>query len=120
MIVGSFSANCTGTTRKVIEDGIPAILLKTEEILSIATDGANRKWLGTKNGIFVLSPSGDTLITKYDIKNSPLLDNTVRYLAFNGVSGEIWISSNNGIQSFRTTTTTGGKTHGEVNVFLIL
>ena len=112
-----FSANCTGTTRKVIEDGIPAILLKTEEILSIATDGANRKWLGTKNGIFVLSPSGDTLITKYDIKNSPLLDNTVRYLAFNGVSGEIWISSNNGIQSFRTTTTTGGKTHGEVIVF---
>jgi hypothetical protein len=112
-----FSSNCTGSTRKVIEDGIPAILLKTEEILSIVTDGANRKWLGTKNGIFVLSPAGDTLITKYDTKNSPLLDNTIRYLAFNGISGEMWISSNKGIQSFRTTTTSGGKTHGEVQVF---
>jgi hypothetical protein len=112
-----FNNNCTGATRKVIEDGIPAILLKTEEILSIVADGANRKWLGTRNGIFVLSPSGDTLITKYDTKNSPLLDNVVRYMAFNGETGEMWISSNNGIQSLRTTTTTGGRVHGDVYVF---
>jgi hypothetical protein len=112
-----FNNNCTGATRKVIEDGIPAILLKTEEILSIVADGANRKWLGTRNGIFVLSPSGDTLITKYDTKNSPLLDNVVRYMAFNGETGEMWISSNNGIQSLRTTTTTGGRVHSDVYVF---
>jgi ligand-binding sensor domain-containing protein len=112
-----FNNNCTGATRKVIEDGIPAILLKTEEILSIAADGANRKWLGTRNGIFVLSPSGDTLITKYDSRNSPLLDNVVRYLSFNGESGEMWISTNNGLQSFRTTTTFGGKVHKDVYVF---
>ena len=112
-----FSDNCTGATRKVIEDGIPAILLKTEEILSIAADGANRKWLGTRNGIFVLSPSGDTLITKFDTKNSPLLDNVVRYLSYNGESGEMWISSNNGLQSYRTTTTSGGKLHDDVYIF---
>ncbi|MBK8622013.1 MAG: hypothetical protein IPN79_09670 [Saprospiraceae bacterium] len=112
-----FNNNCTGATRKVIEDGIPAILLKTEEILSIVADGANRKWLGTRNGIFVLSPSGDTLITKYDTQNSPLLDNVVRYMAFNGESGEMWISSNNGIQSLRTTTTAGGRVHSDVYVF---
>lgn len=112
-----FDVSCTGSTRKVIEDGIPAILLKAEEILSIAADGANRKWLGTRNGIFVLSPAGDTLITKYDTKNSPLLDNVVRYLAFNGESGEMWISTNNGMQSLRTTSTFGGRTHENVNVF---
>lgn len=112
-----FSSSCTGTTRKVIEDGIPAILLKTEDILSIVADGANRKWLGTRNGIFVMSPSGDTLITKYDVKNSPLLDNTVRTLSFNGVTGEMWIVTNLGIQSFRTTTTLGRKTHSDVYVF---
>ncbi|MFZ1705925.1 MAG: hypothetical protein WAT79_16385 [Saprospiraceae bacterium] len=112
-----FKSTCTGATRKVIEDGIPAILLKAEEILSIAADGANRKWLGTRNGIFVLSPSGDTLITKFDQNNSPLIDNTIRYLSFNGETGEMWISTNNGLQSYRTTTTFGGRTHEKVYVF---
>jgi hypothetical protein len=37
-------------------------LLGNETISSIAIDGGNRKWIGTKNGIFLFSPDGTELV----------------------------------------------------------
>lgn len=111
------TGRCKGNTKKVIEDGIPAILLKAEEILSIAVDGGNKKWLGTRNGIFVVAPSGDTVLYSFNTRNSPLVDNTIKQLAFNGESGEMWISTNAGIQSFRTATSTAARTYTDVYAF---
>lgn len=102
-----FNDNCTGKTRIVVIDDIPAPLLRYEDIISIAVDGANRKWFGTRNGIFVQSPDGITEIAKYDTKNSPLLDNLIREMAFNPTTGEMFIISAGGIQSIKTETTGG-------------
>lgn len=106
-----FDASCKGNTRKVVVDDIPALLLKDEDILSIAIDGANRKWFGTRNGIFVQSPDGTTQIEKYDVKNSPLMDNKILELSYNPVSGEMFITSSSGIQSIKTETTLGGRSN---------
>ncbi|MCZ2100529.1 MAG: hypothetical protein LC107_03215 [Chitinophagales bacterium] len=103
-----FSENCRGTTRKVIVEDIPAPLLRYEDIISIAIDGANRKWFGTRNGIFVQSPDGVTQIAKYDTRTSPLLDNRVDRLSYNPETGEMYIVTPGGIQSIKTTTTGGG------------
>ncbi|MBK9733779.1 MAG: hypothetical protein IPO92_01925 [Saprospiraceae bacterium] len=103
-----FNEVCRGNTRKVIVDNIPALLLKDEDILSIEVDGGNRKWFGTRNGIFVQSPDGITQEMKFDVKNSPLLDNKVTELSFNAISGEMFITSAGGIQSYKTETTTAG------------
>ncbi|HRG41958.1 MAG TPA: regulator, partial [Saprospiraceae bacterium] len=106
-----FSETCRGTTRKVVVEGIPAPLLRYEDIISMAVDGANRKWFGTRNGIFVQSPDGVTEVARYTSKNSPLLDNTVRTLAYNGYTGEMFIVTPGGIQSFKTETTSGSNSH---------
>ncbi len=106
-----FNSNCVGSRRTVLEDGIAAKLLDTEEILAIEIDGANRKWFGTKNGIFVQSPDGEDKIAKYDEDNSPLFSNTVLDLDFDDESGRMYISTNNGIQSIRTETTGAKLTH---------
>ncbi len=106
-----FNDACRGTTRKVVVDGIPALLLKDEDILCIESDGGNRKWFGTRNGVFVQSPDGSVQESKFDIKNSPLLDNKVTDLAFNPISGEMFIISSGGIQSYRTESTGGGRSH---------
>jgi ligand-binding sensor domain-containing protein len=103
-----FAATCTGNTRKVVVDGIPAPLLRYEDIISIGIDGANRKWFGTRNGIFVQSSDGVTAIDRFDIKNSPLLDNRVDELSFNAETGEMFIVTRGGIQSVKTNTTGGG------------
>lgn len=108
--------NCKGSTRKVLVDGIPAPLLKSEDILSIAVDGGNRKWFGTRNGIFVQSPDGSEAVANYNINNSPLMDNKVINLKFNGVTGEMFIVSSLGIQSLKTESLEPAKSHGS-NVY---
>lgn len=108
--------NCNGNRQKVTEDDIGALLLETEEVLCIEIDGANRKWFGTKNGIFVQSPTGTDKIDKFDESNSPLFSNTVIDLDFDEVSGRMYISTNNGIQSIRTATT-GATTRHSNTVF---
>ncbi len=111
-----FVETCRGNTRKVVVDNIPAPLLRYEDILSIAVDGANRKWFGTRNGIFVQSPDGVTQVDKFDVKNSPLLDNIIKEMAYNPVTGEMFIVSREGIQSYKTMTSGGGRTHSS-NVY---
>jgi sugar lactone lactonase YvrE len=112
-----FAETCRGTTRKVVVDDIPAPLLRYEDILSIAVDGANRKWFGTRNGIFVQSPDGVTQVDKFDVKNSPLLDNLVKEMAYNPATGEMFIVSREGIQSYKTMTSGGVRSHNENNVY---
>lgn len=106
-----FSDACRGSIRRVVVDGIPAPLLRDEDVLSIAVDGGNRKWFGTRNGIFVQSPDGTSEILKFDVNNSPLLSNIIRGLFFNSTSGEMFIITTLGIQSYRTTTSGGGRVH---------
>jgi len=87
-------------------------------VLSIAVDGANRKWFGTRNGIFVQSPNGEDQIVAFDTENSPLFDNTVKEMAFNSETGEMFIGTNKGLQSLRTETTGSRATHAnEVYAF---
>lgn len=106
-----FVSACRGNRRRVVVDDIPAPLLRYEDILSIAVDGANRKWFGTRNGIFVQSPDGITEIARFEVNNSPLLNNRVTYLSFNGQTGEMFIVTPDGLQSFKTSTTEGRRVH---------
>jgi len=111
-----FESSCVGNKRKVLQDSIAAFLLETEDVLAIAVDGANRKWFGTRNGIFVQSPSGEEQIAKFDVDNSLLFDNNIKALSFNELTGEMYIASNKGLQSFRTETTGANDRHS-TNVF---
>ncbi len=106
-----FAIACRGNTRKVVVDDIPAPLLKSEDILSIGIDGANRKWFGTRNGIFIQSSDGTSQEMKFDTKNSPLLTDVITELTFNPLTGEMFIFTTGGIQSFKTSTTGGGNSH---------
>ncbi len=105
--------SCEPTQRKVLQDSIPAILLQTENIRSIETDGANRKWFGTRNGVFVQSPDGEEQIAFFDEDNSPLFDNSVNTLRFNPETGEMFLGTDKGIQSIRTETTGGNARHSQ-------
>ena len=106
-----FDNNCRGTKRIVLQDDIPGFLLETEEILCIAVDGANNKWFGTRNGIFVQSPDGRDQILRFTAENSALLDNNITALGFEPTLGEMFIGSNGGIQSYRTNTTGATSRH---------
>ncbi len=109
-------ANCRGSRRKVLQDSIAAFLLQTEDIRVIEIDGANRKWFGTRNGIFVQSPDGESQILHLTAENSLLFDNTITALSYNGETGEMWIGTNKGMQSFKTDATNPQRTHDKDKV----
>ena len=104
-----FETNCRGSRRIVEQDGIGARLLETENILTIAVDGANRKWIGTNNGLFIQSPNGEEQIAFFNTNNSPLFDNTIIDIAINQQTGEAYIGTNNGLLSYRGDATAGGR-----------
>jgi len=112
-----FESDCTGRRIKVLQDSIAAFLLADVDINTIEIDGANRKWFGTSNGIFVQSASGDEQELGFSSSNSPLFDDNVIDLAFDGTSGEMWIGTDRGLQVYRTETTIGTRTHRASNVY---
>jgi hypothetical protein len=100
------------------QDGHVQILLETENVLSIAVDGANRKWIGTsKSGVFLMSADGTTQIQHFDETNSPLFSNTVKSIAINQETGEVYFGTSKGIISYRGTSTEGFEEFTDVYAF---
>ena len=102
---------CQGRKVIVEEDDFGEYLLKTENVTSIAVDGADRKWFGTENGIFVQSADGEETIHHFTAENSPLPSNTIIDIEINPINGEVFIATDEGLISYRSDATTGSNTH---------
>ena len=85
--------------------------LGSEAIYCIRVDDANRKWIGTKNGVWLVSADGYTVIKNFTQSNSPLLSNAVYDIAINQRSGEVFFATEKGIISYMGTATLGGDAH---------
>lgn len=101
----------------VTVNGVAGYLLETERVNTIAIDGGNRKWVGTNNGVFVLSPDGTEQIAYYTVDNSPLLSNGITDIAIDQQSGEVFIGTDKGLVSIRGEATKGSDVHSGVLVF---
>ena len=100
------------------EDGYVERLFNNTEILDIAVDGGNRKWIGTKaNGVFLISEDGTSQIYNFTEENSPLLDNTVEGISVNNLSGEVFFATAKGLCSYRSNATISNDAFSEVVVF---
>ena len=99
---------CTGFLQPVDIGGDLENLLNDESVQAIAIDGANRKWFGTTNGIFLQSEDGKELLASFTETNSPLFDNNILDIAIRQETGEVFIGTARGLQSIRTDATTGG------------
>ena len=111
------SQGCDAVLPVVTQGGFNQYLFKGEEVRNIAVDGADRKWVATKNGAWLVSAEGDKVIYRFTETNSPLLSNDVKRIAIDGKTGEIFFATANGICSFRSTATEGGETNNNVLVF---
>lgn len=76
--------------------------LRQYTVTSIAVDAINRKWIGTNQGLLLVSPDGTTLLAFYTAKNSPLLSDQIRSLAFDNSNGILYIGFDQGIVSAAT------------------
>jgi len=106
---GVFKEDCKGRRRIVSVDGFNGYLLETEDVKAIGVDGANQKWFGTTNGVFVQSPDALTQVARFTNTNSPLFDNAITDIAINPTTGEAWIGTEKGLISLRAGATQGGR-----------
>ena len=111
--VDPFEGSNHGYRVTVEQDGVLAYLLGEEEVTAIAVDGANQKWFGTKNGVFVQSPTGEFEIATYNTENSPLLNDIITDIAINPEDGEVFIGTESGIISTRGEAIEGGQVHNQ-------
>ncbi|MCJ8166945.1 T9SS type A sorting domain-containing protein [Pontibacter sp. E15-1] len=85
-------------------------LLNGQTVRAIAVDGANRKWMGTDNGLWLFSPDGDELLRHYTAQNSPLPSDKVLSVAVEHQTGVVFVATEGGIASYRAgATITEGK-----------
>jgi hypothetical protein len=113
-----FSAQGCEAILPVVQQGNFAnFLFKGEEVRDIAVDAADRKWIATRNGVWLVSPSGEKLLYQFTETNSPLLSNDVRKISIDGRTGEVFFATMKGIISFRSTATEGGPDNRDILVF---
>ncbi|MCF6357579.1 MAG: T9SS type A sorting domain-containing protein, partial [Draconibacterium sp.] len=100
------------------QDGSTQILFETESVSALAIDGANRKWIGTKNaGVFLMSEDGTKEILHFTTDNSPLYSNLIRSISVDDESGEIYIGTDKGIISYKGTATEGDNSYKDAYVY---
>lgn len=81
-------------------------LMAYESITAIAVDGANRKWVGTsQGGLYLISANGYDEIAHFTSRNSPLFSDKIVCIEIQPESGEVFIGTDRGLQSYRSTAT---------------
>ncbi|MBC7449214.1 MAG: T9SS type A sorting domain-containing protein [Hymenobacteraceae bacterium] len=95
----SAAFNTSYTASQPIIDRRP--LLDNQLVKVIAVDGANRKWIGTDDGLYLFGEDGDETIAHFTAENSPLPSNAVNSISINGVTGEVFVGTDNGLISYR-------------------
>ncbi|UII28841.1 T9SS type A sorting domain-containing protein [Fulvivirga maritima] len=92
-------------------------LLSGEVVNTIAVDGGNRKWIGTNRGAWLFNEDGDEQLSFFNVENSPLSSNEIDHIAIDGNTGEVFMASEEGLLSYRSTSSEAEDAHGEVKVF---
>jgi ligand-binding sensor domain-containing protein len=75
--------------------------LREQSIQAIAVDGVNNKWVGTREGAFVVSPDGSQLLAQYTVANTGgrLVSNDVRSIAIDQNAGIVYLGTESGLSA---------------------
>jgi ligand-binding sensor domain-containing protein len=92
---------CDADQIKVERDGFVGYLFGSEQVRAIAVDAANRKWIGTTNGVWLVSADGKEELLRFTVENSPLPSNQVTDIAINDKTGEVIIATLGGMASYQ-------------------
>jgi ligand-binding sensor domain-containing protein len=92
---------------------------REQYVNDIAIDPLGNKWVGTKEGVFVLSSDGTVLLAQYTAANTngKLIDDDVRAVAFDDKRGIAYFGTENGLSSLGTTSVAPVESFGDLTVF---
>jgi ligand-binding sensor domain-containing protein len=108
---------CEAEIRVVQYDQFAGQLFLGENVKTIAVDGANRKWIGTGNGVWLISEDANKIISRFTVDNSPLPSNNIQTIKVDPVSGDVYFGTDKGLVSYKGTATDGGTANKDVVIF---
>jgi streptogramin lyase len=111
------SGGCEAVWPIVQFDAFAGYLFGGQTVQAIAVDGADRKWVGTRNGVWLISADAQKIIYHFMEDSTSLLSNDVRNIAIDPQTGEVFFATTAGLCSFRSTATEGGEHNSHVLVF---
>ncbi len=78
---------------------------QNQVIQSIAVDPLNNKWVATKQGVFVLSSDGTSILNHYTTENTAgkLLDDDVNSISIDSRTGTVYFGTEKGLCALTTT-----------------
>ncbi len=91
--------------------------LRQQTITAILVDPLNLKWIGTNQGLHLINSDGTSLLASFNSKNSPLLSDEITSLAIDENSGTVYVGTDRGLTSFKTTSVKPKETFDELFVY---
>lgn len=113
----AIAGTCDAEQRIVQYDQFAGYLFQNEVVRAIAVDGANRKWIGTNNGVWLISADANQIVSRFTVDNSPLPSNVIQKITIDQSTGDVYIGTDQGMVSYRGTATEGGNENVNVTVF---
>jgi hypothetical protein len=100
------------------EGGNVGELLANQFINAIEVDGNNQKWVATDGaGVFLFAEDGKRTLQHFTKENSPLPTNSVRSLAYEPLSGKIYMGTPNGLVAFQGSAYAPSENLEEIEVY---
>ena len=113
----SINEACDAYLPIVESNGFNGYLFQRETIHSISIDGANRKWIGTNNGAWLISKDGTEVLQHFTTENSPLPNNTVLSIGIEPSEGDVFFFTKNEIISYRGNATEPSATQAAIKIY---
>lgn len=113
-----FSTDGCEAELKIVKYDLDAgYLFQNEIVNTIAVDGANNKWIGTNNGVWLITDEADKILFRFTKDNSPLPTNEINKITIDPLTGVVYFATTQGLVSFRANATEGETTNKDVLVF---
>lgn len=114
-----FEANADEVQRIIVnQDGYNGYLFASDAVITITIDGANRKWVGPRGaGLFLISKDGQQQLEHFTEGDSPLLNDNILDLVLHPSTGELFIATESGLQSYRTDASEPAESLSSIRVF---
>lgn len=109
--------SCEAELKIVQYDENAGLLFQNENVKTIAVDGANNKWVGTLNGVWLISDDAETILKRFHTKNSPLPSDVINKIVVHPVTGDVFIATQSGMVSYRAYATEGASTQDNLMIF---
>jgi hypothetical protein len=100
------------------ENGLAEELFRDANILQIASDSGNQKWVAVDGGgVFYLSSNGDNTIYHFTKSNSPLPNDTVTDIKIDEKTGKVYFVTLDGIMAYQGDVSEVNSNFGNVLVY---